>query len=192
MQAQCTRRTTVTTLLRVSVVLLPCLPRAEPQTQPEPPAALQALLPQARLSGTARFTHWGFDVYNASLWVTPGFQGDAFWQRPFALELAYLRSLQGTAIAKRSIEEMQRAGWVPPAQARQWEDAMRALFPDVKAGDRITGIHQPGVGARFLVNDQPVGDIAGADFSQRFFGIWLATTTSAPQLRRSLLGASPP
>lgn len=159
---------------------------------PEPPAVLRAQLPQARLAGAARFTYWGFEVYRARLWVAPGFRPEAWAQHSFALELDYLRSLEGRAIARRSIEEMQRAAPIAAEQARTWESAMRSVFPDVKAGDRITGLHLPGQGARFLVNGKEAGDIRDADFSDRFFGIWLASTTSEPALRKALLAQAAP
>ena len=47
-------------------------------------------------------------------------------------------------------------------------------FPDVKKGDRITGVHEPGVAAQFFVNGALKGEIRDAEFARRFFGIWLA------------------
>ena len=64
---------------------------------------------------------------------------------------------------------------------------MRAVFPDVKAGDRITGIHQPGVGAVFLRNGRSLGSIADPAFAKIFFGIWLSEQTSEPAMRTALI-----
>ena len=64
---------------------------------------------------------------------------------------------------------------------------MDALFPDVQRGDRITGVHTPGQGARFYLNGQWIGDVADDTFSRRFFGIWLSTKTSQPRLREALI-----
>lgn len=44
----------------------------------------------------------------------------------------------------------------------------------------------------FLVNGKAVGEVADAEFAQRFFGIWLAPTTSEPQLREALLANTRP
>jgi hypothetical protein len=68
---------------------------------------------------------------------------------------------------------------------------MQRIFPDVKNGDRLTGQHHPGVGASFVYNGQPIGRVEDAEFARRFFGIWLAATTSQPDMRTSLLGLSP-
>jgi len=151
------------------------------------PAELCAALPAAALAGQAKLTFWGFEVYQASLWVAPGFSAGAFADHGFALELAYLRDFAGADIAKRSLTEMARQAPLSADQAARWGEQMRALFPDVMAGDRLTGVHQPGVGARFLFNGQPVGEIADAEFARRFFGIWLSPQTSQPSLRLALL-----
>jgi hypothetical protein len=66
---------------------------------------------------------------------------------------------------------------------------MQDAFPDVKEGDRITGIHLPTVGARFYFNGQLRATVKDVAFSQQFFGIWLSPTTSEPRLRTELLAA---
>ena len=45
--------------------------------QPAPPAPVASELAQPRLAGSSRFTYWGFDVYQASLWVEPDFDAAA-------------------------------------------------------------------------------------------------------------------
>ena len=64
---------------------------------------------------------------------------------------------------------------------------MRALFPDVKKGDRITGVHQSATGAVFWSNGRLLGEVRDPQFAKLFFGIWLSPQTSQPQLRRALL-----
>jgi hypothetical protein len=155
-------------------------------------AASHPQLPGSRLSGQATLRFFGLQVYNARLWLPPGFQVDALGPQPLVLELEYLRSLKGRSIAERSIQEMRRAGSFTDEQAARWQAEMTRLFPDVKAGDRITGIHRPSEGAAFLYNDQPVGLIADPVFSRLFFGIWLAPTTSEPAMRETLLGRAGP
>ena len=150
-------------------------------------ATLRAGLPGAQLAGSAKLTVWGFDVYRASLWVVPGFRPATYSQHAFALELAYLRKFEGSAITQRTLDEMQRQAKIAPEKMRAWRDAMLAIFPDVKPGDRITGIHQPGAGTRFLVNGKAKGEIVDSEFDRLFFGIWLSDATSEPALRQALL-----
>lgn len=152
---------------------------------------LRRELPGARQVGTAKLKFWGFDVYTATLWAAPGFKPTQYAQHSFALDLAYLTSLEGSAIAKRSLAEMQRLGTITPERAQAWQGAMAELFPDVKAGDRITGLHRAGSGAAFWVNGKAKGEIKDVEFARLFFGIWLAEGTSEPAMRQALLGLRP-
>lgn len=165
-------------------------PAARAQAGAAPAAAPLAIagLAQPRLAGAARFTFWGVDVYQARLWVEPGFDGTALERQRFALELAYQRAFKGRDIAQRSIDEMRRLGAMSDAQARTWLQAMQAAFPDVTPGDRLTGLHLPGQGARFLANGRITADVMDAEFARLFFGIWLSDKTSEPALRQALLG----
>jgi len=151
------------------------------------PPELRVAMPAAALSGQATLRFWGFEVYQASLWVAPGFSASRYFDHGFALELAYLRDFSGADIARRSLAEMERQTQISAEQARRWGDQMGALFPDVKAGERLTGIHRPGAGARFLHNGRVVGEIADPEFARLFFGIWLSAHTSEPKLRLALL-----
>jgi hypothetical protein len=146
-------------------------------------SALQGVVP----GPPARLRVWGFEVYDARLWTPAGFRHRVAVQFPFALELQYLRRLEGSAIANRSIDEMRRVGRFTDAQAQNWLTAMRALFPNVGPGERITGVNLPGVGAEFWVNGQRAGAVNDADFARLFFGIWLDERTSEPKLRAQLL-----
>jgi hypothetical protein len=153
-------------------------------------ADLRDLLPQHKLSGKGRLTVWGFDVYDASLWVMPGFKADKLTALPFALELAYLRDFTNTDIAERSIAEMRRSATISEAQAKAWTAAMLRVIPNVKKGDRIMGVYRPGTGAAFLVNGRLAGEIMDAEFARLFFGIWLSPKTSEPKVRSALLAGA--
>ncbi len=148
----------------------------------------KALLPQALLLGKTRLTVWGFKIYDAQLWAAPGFQADRYASQTLALELAYLRAFDAVDIAERSLKEMRRSATVSDAQAQQWSRDMQRVFPDVKVGDRILGVHRPGIGASFWVNGQASGEILDAEFSKLFFGIWLSPKTSEPAMRIALVG----
>lgn len=148
-------------------------------------------LPGSRVQGEAALRFLGLRVYNAKLWTLPQFKADQGTEQPLVLELEYLRALQGKAIAERSLQEMQRAGPMAEAQAQRWLAEMQRIFPDVKAGDRISGQHLPGQGVRFWHNGRPAGQVDDPVFARLFFGIWLAPTTSEPDMRVALLGLTP-
>ena len=158
------------------------------QNAAAPPAEVSSALPGATLQGQGRLRFLGLHVYDAVLW-TPKRLADA--EAPdgaLALELRYARTLRGPLIAERSIEEMRRVGEFAESEAQRWLEAMKRLFPDVHAGDRITGVHRPGEAALFFVNGRAVGEVRDARFAQLFFGIWLSPRTSQPALRSQLLG----
>lgn len=156
------------------------------------PTEVMTALKAPRLLGQGRLRFLGMKVYDARLWVEPGFDASRHEERPLALELAYERQLVGRMIAERSLKEMQAQADIPPATASQWLAQMTQLFPDVKAGDRITGVYQPGRAARFFLNGRLRGEVNDPLFAKRFFDIWLSPKTSEPKLRLKLLGESPP
>ncbi len=156
--------------------------------QPAAPQELAADLPGARLLGSGTLRFLGLHIYDARLWVGAAAPGDDWAAAPLALELQYARSLSGARIAERSLKEMQRQGDFSAADGDRWLGAMKQLFPDVKEGDRITGLNLPGFGARFYVNGALKGDLRDPRFAKLFFGIWLAPQTSEPALRKRLLG----
>ena len=149
-------------------------------------------LPQAVSAGTGRLTFFGFAVYDAQLWVTPGFRRSTLASQPLALQLRYLRGFKAADIARRSLQEMQRAGPIDAATAQRWEDDLRRVLPDMQEGDRVLGVHRPGSGAEFFHNGQRIGLVADADFARRFFAIWLGPATSEPGLREALLAGTEP
>ena len=143
-------------------------------------------IPTAQKVGQGRLTYLLWDVYDATLYAPQG-----SWQKdkPFALELSYLREIEGKKIADRSIEEMRNQGMTDEVKLATWHAQMRKIFPDVDAGVRLTGVYTKKGEAVFYKNDREIGRISDPKFSKAFFDIWLNEKTSAPDLRRKLLGA---
>ena len=163
-----------------------------PATTPRavPPEVL-ADLPDARLQGSSRLRFFGLQVYDVHLWsgTTPV---SADWSStPLALEIGYLRSIAGSQIAERSLKEMRQQADIAADTAERWLNTMKKTFPDVHAGDRLTGTSAPGRGARMFYNGAPRGDVREPEFARLFFGIWLSPRTSEPAMRQALLGHAP-
>lgn len=157
---------------------------ADPASRPPP--ALPGIVWRRRGSGVLR--RFGFRVYRATLWAG---SDAAPLAPPYALALDYALSLRGADLARVSGEEMQRLG-VEAAQAERWATQLRQLFPDVRSGERIVGVHLAD-GARFF-HQRPeapardLGFVADADFARAFFAIWLDPRSSAAEMRAALLG----
>jgi Chalcone isomerase-like len=157
---------------------------------PAIPVEVANELPGASLRGQGRLNVLLMHVYDIRLWSPMPFTPEAFTRVPLALEIEYARRLVGRLIAERSIEEMHRQQPLADTQRDRWLALMRQAFPDVDAGDRITGVQRPGEAARFFVNGAYRAEIRGAEFTRLFFGIWLAPQSSQPRLREQLLGLS--
>ena len=176
-------------LRRRQLLALALFAAATAQAQaPATPPEVATEIPGAKLQGNGTLRFLGLRVYDARLWVGAAAPGADWGSTPLALELDYARSLDGVKIAERSLSEMRRQGDIAADGAARWLGAMKELFPDVKAGDRITGVNVPGQGARFYVNGRLKGDLRDVEFARYFFGIWLSTKTSEPALRAALLG----
>jgi hypothetical protein len=146
-------------------------------------------LPGAQKAGQGRLTWLGFKVYDAQLWVDSDFKPTNYAQEPFVLSLTYLRTLKGADIAKRSKDEIAKLGLGTEAQRMRWYEEMKRVFPDVKAGDALAGLHQPGKGVKFFSNGKAIAEVADPQFAQAFFAIWLDANTTVPALRDKLLGS---
>lgn len=170
-------------------------PHADAQaqaTEPLPTQRLQGWLPTPRLIGQQRFTYWGFSVYDASLWASATFTANDWAKQALVLELRYLRDFKGADIAQRSMDEMQGQRALTPAQSQNWSAQLQQLIPNVREGERLTGIYAPQKGLRLLHQDQLLGEVRDHELAQRFMGIWLAPEASQRQLRQQLLAGAQP
>jgi hypothetical protein len=150
--------------------------------------AARANLDDLQLQGMGTLRWMGLKIYEARLFASKRPNPAQLTQLPFALELTYARDFNGSSIAERSIDEIKKLGIGSTEQHQAWRSRMQAIFPNVKSGDRIRGIHRPGSGASFMLNDKPIGNIDDAEFARAFFAIWLDPKTSEPSLRKELLG----
>ncbi len=154
----------------------------------EVPHHIAEAIPNARLSGGGPFRYFGFHIYDAQLWVgDEGYKPDA----PFAIDLNYARNFDGEEIAKTSREEMERMQYGTAVQQEQWFGQMKAIFPDVKKGQHITGVFTA-QGVHFFFNGKAIGEVRNAAFSKAFAAIWMDPRTKANKVREQMLtGANP-
>ena len=131
--------------------------------------------------GHGRMTYWGFTLYDAKLYASKELKGG------IALDIQYLRKFEAKALVKQTLDELKNLG-VSDTQRAEWADPLAKAFKTVQVGDSITAIKKPEGSTQFFYNGQFVSEISGESFSQAFFGIWLHPKTSAPQLRKVLLG----
>ncbi|MEY4435155.1 MAG: hypothetical protein RL175_110 [Pseudomonadota bacterium] len=197
-----TRRVALTQAMRAALVCcaggLTVAARAnlEDSTKPNSAAAPSTVRTvfrgTPRLVGQHRFTYWGFEVYDASLWSNTAFAPEDWAKQSLVLELRYLRDFKGADIAQRSIDEMNGQRTLTTTQKQTWLATLLRLIPNVRLGERLSGVYTPDKGMQLLHQDRLLGEVADAELAQRFFGIWLAPETSQRQLRQQLLAGAQP
>ncbi|WP_423709818.1 chalcone isomerase family protein [Undibacterium sp. WLX3042] len=163
-----------------------CLTNSVQAAANEAPPPIRDEIPQAVLQGTGTYRWFGLTIYDAALWLPAGSNPDT--RQRFALDLTYARNLYGNKIAEASIDEIEKLKFGTAEQRQRWLLQMKGIFPDVREGSRITGIHIPNEAARFYLNGKFLGEIRDPEFARSFFAIWLDKKTSAPDLRSKLLG----
>ncbi len=144
----------------VAAALCLAVPPAVAMTAPALPPAVAALAPGLAPQGGGVLRFLGIAVYDGWYWSE-----ERGWslERPFALDLHYHRSLVGSSIAERSVDEIAGLGLGSAAQRSRW------------------GFH----------NGRPIGEIVDREFARAFFGIWLDPRTSRRDFRSKLLNGAP-
>ena len=148
------------------------------------PEPVQKDLPGLALHGETTFRFIGMKVYDIRLWA-PG--GQYTPDKPFALELVYDMNFKGSDIAQRSVDEKRGQGYGPEEKLARWNAEMARIFPDIKPGDTLIGVHHPGKEARFYSRTKFIATVVDPEFARAFFDIWLSEKTSQPGMRKRLL-----
>lgn len=147
---------------------------------------IREYVPDAKPVGQGRLSYMFWDIYDATLFAP---NGEFSSSQPLAIQISYLRTIEGKKIADRSAEEMRLQGFSDEVRLADWHAQMRAIFPDVSEGVTLTGVLTQSGETIFYSNDVQIGSIADKEFGRRFFNIWLSEATSAPDLRKKLLGS---
>ena len=156
----------------------------------DPPKRVLQVMPEAHRMGTGNFRWWSLRVYDAQMWSnadprTFDYKNDASW-----VELKYARNFTGKDIAQRSIKEIQQLNIASAEELKNWETELIRIFPDVQKGHTLSMLYLPGKGLEFFRNGAPMAKIEDIELSTAFLGIWLDPKTSAPEMRKQLIGQS--
>ncbi len=160
--------------------------QATSERAPPLPESVTSLAPGMRAQGGGLLSFFGISVYDGWYWsAARGWPGAG----PYALDLHYHRSLDGAKIAQRSVDEIAQLGYGSEADRQRWRAQMTLIFPNVRRGDRLTGVAMAPDAVRFFHNGERIGEIAEPGFARAFFGIWLDPKTSQADFRTRLLGS---
>lgn len=144
-------------------------------------------VPHAVVSGSGKGTRLVFHVYDATLYAPDGVYNA---KKPFALKLTYRMNFKGADIADESVRQMRHLGMNDDPTLAQWHEDMEKIFPDVKPGDSLTGIHLANDQTLFCHGGREIGHVNDKAFGHYFFGIWLDDKSEDPALRDNLLKKS--
>jgi len=153
-----------------------------------PPKQVTQSIENAKLMGYGTLRWFGLRVYDGQLWSNTEPENFNYKRDPAWLELKYARDFDGSDIAERSIDEMEEIGAGTEVQRQGWLVKLTEIFPDVKKGHTLSALYQPGKGMQFFRNGLPLAKINDAELAEAFMGIWLDPKTSAPEMRRELIG----
>lgn len=141
--------------------------------------------------GLRKATFLKVKVYVAALYLVQK-QSDAAQilgvDKPWRLELRFLRDVDGADIRDAFSEGFDKSTGGKAEALKPRIDAMNALVPDLKEGDRMAFTHVAGQGVAVAVNDAAKGQVEGADFAAAMLGIWLGPEPPNDELKAGLLG----
>lgn len=138
--------------------------------------------------GKGHFRYLFWSVYDAELSTRDGSFVDLQQSRPLALTLTYQRAITRDEFIQATLDQWRHLyGEVSPLQ-RQWAEQLTTIWRDVVPGDQLRCYVDTHAVAYFYLNGAAIGQMNQAQFAEQFFAIWLDARTSAPTLRRALLG----
>ena len=144
-------------------------------------------------NGVGARTAFFMRIYLAALYVekTAG-EASALLgpDRPREVRLAILKD-----VSKERFEGAARTGFEkntlsPSLSMQERQTKFLVLIPALAAGDTLTFIYEPGVGTTVKGNKVKATTIAGKDFADALFKIWLGGHPADDGLKAGLLGKS--
>jgi hypothetical protein len=144
------------------------------------------------LNGAGVRTKYLFKIYVGALYTAePMTRSDQVLAAtsPRVMRLQFVRALKAGQLA---------TGWKDGFAANQDRDALARLAPrldqfnrlmrDVKVGDVMQIEFRPNGDTRLLLDDQPLGTLAGRDFQQALLQVWFGRSPADRELMAALLG----
>lgn len=143
---------------------------------------------QLKQVGQGHFRYLFWSVYDAALATRDGQFLSVQQSAPLALTLTYQRDITTEEFVSATLDQWQHVFGEISDKQRQWAAALQRIWPDVRQDDHLSCVIDRHGFAHFYLNQQVLGTIEDPLFSEQFLAIWLDERTSAPKLRRQLLG----
>ena len=143
--------------------------------------------------GLRQATMLKVNVYVAGLYVAkPSTEPSAILGAPTAKQLVlhFVRNVGRSDLNKAWDEgfEANAKEQLPALKARI--EKLKTLMTDMKTGERLSFIHNPGTGVLVDIGGAAKGTIEGEDFAKALLSIWLGAQPPNASLKAGLLGGS--
>lgn len=138
--------------------------------------------------GRAKFSVLFWDIYNSTLYTI---SGQYFYKNPpetLLFKIEYLKDITSDELIERTIEQWRHLQ-IPEPQYKPFIPQLKAIWPNISAGDSLT-LFVENETSVFYLNNIKIGIMNEHEFSQIFLDIWLSPETSQMQLRKQLLEGS--
>jgi hypothetical protein len=171
-------------LLLITTFLLAPIPLFATEQLPQTVQAqtTKPLIPM----GTATYRKYGFSIYHITLWTIDGTFNE---QKPYALEMHYLRDLSKDTLVDAVTDNMRDENIVNDETLEGWRQKLDDALTDVKEGDVIVSVNLPNKEkSPLFLNDKVVLWSGDKTFNKAFADIWLGTHADE-DLRDKLLAS---
>ena len=145
--------------------------------------------PTAQLKevGQGKMSYLFWDIYLLKLYTATGAYEGAI--KSTALEFNYLRDIEALDLVDETENQWRKLKLDVHPEELTWLNQLKDYWPDIKEGDQLIFYINEIGHAEFYYNEKYTGTVASIEFSDRFKQIWLSEETTAPKVRRKLLGA---
>ena len=141
--------------------------------------------------GLQKATFLRVDVYVGALYVAATSRDpDALIDSasPQELILHFLRSVNVRDVRDQWTKDFMHVVPDRPASLMQRVATLNTWLSDIKSGQRLTFVRQPGEGIKVMIGGVLKGTVPGDDFARVFMSIWLGAAPPSAGLRAGLLG----
>ena len=146
---------------------------------------------ELKLNGTALLKKLVFHVYVVALYLpvpAHDVEGVVGPDVPKALILQFLRAVSRDSLVSTLERDFAMNGGEKAKRAERQIARMLAGVKDMKSGDRLTFIYEPGKGSRVTMTDGTVVRLEGKDFADSFLLLYLGPKPPKEEMKRRLLG----
>lgn len=108
---------------------------------------------------------------------------------PMTLTMHYLRDVPRSSVVRANEDSFKRVSGRKYGSLKTAIRQMNDGIADIKAGDRLDYVYVPGKGVRVFQNGKAGKPaVAGKEFKEQLFSIWLGPDPADEDLRQELLG----